>query len=64
MERARRRASPRHVWSIVLGWMWSENAGWIDFAPTACGGDPSCGVKIGGLRTFNLWVWPVRNGRR
>jgi hypothetical protein len=31
----------------LSGRAWSENAGWIDFAPATCGGDPTCGVKIG-----------------
>jgi len=30
----------------LAGMAWSENAGWINFAPTACAGDPTCGVAI------------------
>jgi hypothetical protein len=28
------------------GLAWSENAGWIDFGPTTCEPDPTCGVQI------------------
>lgn len=31
---------------VLTGYAWSENTGWINFAPTTCGGDPTCGVKI------------------
>ena len=29
----------------LSGRAWSENAGWIDFAPATCAGDPSCGAS-------------------
>ena len=42
----------------LSGRAWSENAGWIDFAPATCGGDPSCGVRIGhttGIFSGRAW---------
>ncbi len=42
----------------LSGRAWSENVGWIDFAPATCGGDPSCGVKIGpttGIFSGRAW---------
>lgn len=30
----------------LSGRAWSENTGWIEFAPSTCGGDPTCGVWI------------------
>ena len=50
---------------------WSENLGWLNArpgGPSGPGGDAwafdlGSREENGGLRTFNLWVWPVRNGR-
>jgi hypothetical protein len=42
----------------LSGRAWSENAGWIDFPPATCGGDPSCGVRIGpttGIFSGRAW---------
>jgi hypothetical protein len=42
----------------LSGYAWAENIGWINFAPT-CGGDSSCGVKIGpktGIFTGRAWA--------
>ncbi len=42
----------------LSGRAWSENLGWIDFAPATCGGDPTCGVKIGpttGIFSGRAW---------
>lgn len=44
---------------VLAGFAWSENTGWIDFAPTTCGGDPTCGVKVSpttGIFSGRAWA--------
>lgn len=31
---------------VLSGFAWGENSGWINFAPSTCGGDPTCGVRV------------------
>jgi hypothetical protein len=31
---------------VLSGFAWSENGGWINFSPTTCMPDPTCGVRI------------------
>jgi hypothetical protein len=31
---------------VLSGFAWSENAGWLNFRPTTCAPDATCGVRI------------------